>query len=70
MEKSIKCYVLYCTEDKTFLSSMSFWTDDVLQAVKYKDIKRAIEAQSHYDNTIKIMELSITIHGIILNHKK
>ncbi|WP_125461020.1 hypothetical protein [Clostridium taeniosporum] len=67
MDKYIKCYVLYCIEDKTYLSSMSFWNDNVLQAVKYKDINRAKEAQSHYDKTVKIMELSITINGVILS---
>lgn len=67
MRKYINCYVLYCTEDKTYLSSMNFWNEDVLQAIKYKDINRAKEAKSRYDKTIKIMQLSIVINGLVLN---
>lgn len=70
MNKQIKCYVLYCTEDKTFFTSMGFWNEDELQAVRYMDINRAKEAKSHYDGTIKIMELSITTHGVILSQEK
>lgn len=69
MDKYIECYVLYCTEDKTYLSPMGFWNDNVLQAVKYKDINRAKEVKFHYDKTIKIMELSIGINGVILSQE-
>ena len=67
MNKYIECYVIYCTEDKTYLSPMNFWCDNVLQAVRYKDINRAKEVKSHYDETVKIMRVSIIINGIILN---
>jgi hypothetical protein len=69
MNKYIECYVLYCTEDKTFLSPMGFWNEDILQAVRYKDLNRVKEAKSHYDNSIKIMEVSISINGIILSQE-
>lgn len=69
MNKYIECYVLYCTEDKTYLSSMSFWNDDIMQAVKYKDINRAKEAKSHYDKTVKIMKISLAINGVILSQE-
>lgn len=70
MNKYIECYVLYCTEDKTYLSPMGFWNDDVLQAVRYTNINRIKEAKSHYDETIKIMKISIGIDGTILSQEK
>lgn len=69
MDKYIKCYVLYCTDDKTFLSPMGFWNEDVLQAVRYKDLNRVKEAKTHYDNSIKIMEVSMGINGTILSQE-
>ena len=66
MDNYIECYVLYCTEDKTYLSDMSFWDEDVIKATKYKDLKRAREVKTHYDDTVKIMKISIAVHGTIV----
>lgn len=48
---------------------MGFWNEDVLQTVRYKDLNRVKEAKTHYDNSIKIMEISISINGIILSQE-
>lgn len=69
MDRYIECYVIYCTEDKTYLSHTSFWSDDIMQAIRYKDINRAKEAKTHYDKTVKIMKLSIAINGVILSQE-
>lgn len=65
MDKYIDCYVIYCTEDKTYLSHTGFWNEDIMKAIRYKDINRAKEAKTHYDKTVKIMKVSITINGVI-----
>lgn len=69
MDRYIECYVIYCTDDKTYLSYTNFWSDDIMHAIKYKNINRAKEAKSHYDKTVKIMKLSIAINGVILSQE-
>lgn len=66
MEIKNDYYVLYCTEDKTYSSSSSgIWTKDILKATKYKDIDRIREVISNYNETIKIMKISMTVQGVI-----
>ena len=48
---------------------MGFWNEDVLQTVRYKDLNRVKEAKTHYDNSNRIMEISISINGIILSQE-
>lgn len=69
MNKSLKFYVLYCTDDRTYLSYESFWDNDVLKARKYKTIIDAKAALIHFDETIKIMEVSLNVSGIILSQQ-
>lgn len=67
MKTNMEFYVLYCNEDKTYLSyNTNFWVNDVLKAIKYSDINKAKEVKSHYDKTIQISKVSIDINENIL----
>lgn len=66
MNKHAEYYVLYCTKDKTYLGLNNIWINNVIQAVKYQDLSLAQYNQSKYDESIKIMQITIKVEGKIV----
>ena len=59
-EKISEYYVLYCYNDRTYLSSFNYWTEEISKAIRFKTKECAEKSKEKYSDGVKIVKVKVS----------
>ena len=58
-EKISEYYVLYYCNDRTYMSSFNYWTEEISKAIRFKTKECAEKSKEKYSDDVKIVKVKV-----------